>query len=518
MKKSLSVLSLMLVLLLFISLASGAPSNWAQPEIQKAQSFNLTTDRILSNYQSNITREEFCELVVKLYEALSGEQVSPVSPNPFIDTTNPEILKANNLGIVKGISQNQFAPNNPVTRQEISVMFFRALNAISADLDTDTSDVSRFADEEQIASWAIDAVRFLYKQGIMKGVGQNVINPLGNTTREEAIALTVRVFENHSGNLLIVHFIDVGQGDAILIQTPEKSILIDAGERGEVVVNYLKAQGVNSLDLVIGTHPHADHIGGLINVLQSIPVREVIDPGIVHTTKTFEDYLTLIDQKDITFTVAQADMTRDLDGGVNMQILHPSFPSALHLNDASVVVKVTFGQVSFMFTGDAEQASETQILIRNYDLNSTILKVGHHGSRTSTSTAFLSAVSPEAAIIMCGTGNTYGHPHEETLAKLVNASVNIYRTDMHGTIVVTTNGQRYDINVKEAYQYTPPKVPEPEPVTRGSYIGSIKSDKYHYPTCRYAETILPENQIWFQTVKDTKDAGYVPCGVCKPPQ
>ncbi|MBS4022985.1 MAG: MBL fold metallo-hydrolase [Dethiobacter sp.] len=258
-----------------------------------------------------------------------------------------------------------------------------------------------------------------------------------------------------------VHFIDVGQGDAILVQTPTQNILIDGGDRGNTVVNYLRNLGVNSLDVVIGTHPHADHIGGLINVMQSIPVKEVIDPGVVHTTKTFEDYLTLIDEKNIIFTEGRAGMSRDLGGGAKMEILHPVSPSSRHLNDASIVVKITFGEVSFMLTGDAEQAAENQIRSRGYDLNSTVLKVGHHGSRTSTITAFLNAVKPEVAVIMSGKNNTYGHPHQETLAKLTEAGVKTYRTDLHGTIVITTDGQTYDINQKQPYQYTPPKVPEP---------------------------------------------------------
>jgi beta-lactamase superfamily II metal-dependent hydrolase len=229
------------------------------------------------------------------------------------------------------------------------------------------------------------------------------------------------------------------------------------------VVNYLKNQGVKSLDLVIGTHPHADHIGGLINVLDVIPVKEVIDPGVVHTTKTFEDYLTLIDKKDIKFTEGRAGMSRDLGNGALMDILHPTSPSSSHLNDASIVVKITFGQISFMLTGDAEKASEDQMLKRKEDLKSTILKVGHHGSKTSTTPAFLSSVSPKVAVIMCGKDNKYGHPHDETLKKLADAKVDIYRTDVHGTIVITTNGQTYEINQKQPYQYTPPKVPEPAP-------------------------------------------------------
>lgn len=244
---------------------------------------------------------------------------------------------------------------------------------------------------------------------------------------------------------LEVHFIDVGQGDAILVKTPGKNILIDAGWRGDTVVNYLRSEGVESLDLVIGTHPHADHIGGLINVMEQISVREVFDPGVVHTTKTFEDYLTVIDQKNIIFTEGRTGLERDIGGGAVLEIIHPSSPSEDHLNNASIVARVAFGQISFLFTGDAEKEAEGEILNRGYNPESTILKVGHHGSSTSTTQAFLRAVNPEAAVIMCGEDNQYGHPHEETVDRLTAAGVDIYRTDLHGTIVISTDGQSYSV-------------------------------------------------------------------------
>lgn len=321
---------------------------------------------------------------------------------------------------------------------------------------------------------------------------------------------------------LKVHFIDVGQGDAIFIRTPTKNILIDGGERGDLVVNYLKANAITHLDLVIGTHPHSDHIGGLVTVLQSITVKEVIDPGIIHTSKTFEDYLTLIDEKNIRFTEGRAGNYRDLGDGAILEILHPAIPSSSHLNDASIVTKITFGQVSFMLTGDAEEASEQAILFQSrLSSKSTILKVGHHGSHSSTTQPFLDAVNPEVAVIMCGKDNTYGHPHEETLTKLSQASIDIYRTDIHGTIVITTDGQVYDINVKQPYQYVPQKIPEDSPQAeqpvKKSFVGSIKSDRYHKPGCRHVKNILPDNKIWFDSVREAKSKGYAPCGACKPP-
>lgn len=255
---------------------------------------------------------------------------------------------------------------------------------------------------------------------------------------------------------LAVHFIDVGQGDAILIRTPTQNILIDGGERGEAVVDYLQARGIGSLDLVIGTHPHQDHIGGLVGVLKQIPVKEVIDPGVAHTSQTYENNLTIIDEKDIKFTAGRAGMTRNLGGGATMKILHPDSPSRHDLNNASIVVKIDFGRVSFLLTGDAGSEAEKEMRGRVYNLRSTVLKVGHHGSSSSTSREFLNAVRPKVAVISVGTANAYDHPHDETLQNLANAGADIFRTDLQGTIIITTDGTTYSANKKPCASQPPP--------------------------------------------------------------
>jgi len=379
---------------------------------------------------------------------------------------------------------------------------------------------------------------------------------------------------NASGKV-VVHFIDVGQGDSILVQAPSFNMLIDGGNRGDITVNYLKRLGINELDLVIGTHPHADHIGGLVNVLEKIKVKEVIDPAVVQTTKTFEDYLTLIDEKNIKFTEAKPGIKRDLGNGARLEILGPASTSYSNLNNVSVISRLVFGNVSFLFVGDAE----TDVLnkLAKSNIESDVLKVSHHGSHNGMSQTFIKAVNPEAAVISVGKDNNYGHPDDEALDILAANDVDIYRTDLHGTVVIQSNGQTIDVNVKQPYKHTSTKVPEatekpagqnkdkseptpaptkkpestvkptaqptpkptpkptvkpaaqptPKPTAKptqnpveskdkGKFVGSIGSDKYHNPGCRHAQKILPENQIWFDSADEAQKAGYLACGVCNP--
>ncbi len=253
-----------------------------------------------------------------------------------------------------------------------------------------------------------------------------------------------------SADILTVHFIDVGQGDSILVDAPEKTVLVDGGNRDEAAANYLQRKHIYALDLIIATHPHADHIGGLIDVMEVIAVEEIIDPGIPHTTVTFEDYLDIIDRKKITFTEGRSGMVRELGGGVTLQIIHPTYPSEDDLNNSSIVTRIEYGQVRFLLTGDAEAEAEKDMLESGYNLKSTVLKVGHHGSSTSTTPPFLDAVSPNLSVIMAGADNQYGHPHTETLEALEIAGVKIYRTDLQGTILIKTDGDNISIHMESS--------------------------------------------------------------------
>ncbi len=251
---------------------------------------------------------------------------------------------------------------------------------------------------------------------------------------------------------LVVHFIDVGQADSILAQLPGgQNILIDAGNNADadLIVNYLRRQGVNQLDHVIGTHPHEDHIGGLDAVIETFDTGKVYLPRVSHNTKTYEDVLLAIKNKGLKVTEAKTGDELDAVSGVDAVFLAPGKSGYDGLNNYSAVLKLTYGSTSFLFTGDAEAESEEEMLLSSWqNPGADVLKVGHHGSHSSTTEAFLNAVSPGYAIISVGKDNDYGHPHTETLAKLAAAGVQVFRTGQQGTIVATSNGESITFNKK----------------------------------------------------------------------
>ena len=252
-----------------------------------------------------------------------------------------------------------------------------------------------------------------------------------------------------NGNLT-VNFIDVGQGDSIFIEYAGKTMLIDAGENdmGSIVSAFLKEQGISSLDYVVATHPHADHIGGMLKILSEYPVGQFIDSGYAHTSQTYENMLTAIDTKNIPFHVAQRGETIDLAPGIKIQVLNPGKEQSEDLNENSVVLKILDKDVSFLLMGDAGLEAEANIMAAGYDVDADILKVGHHASTSGSGQNFISDVSPEVSIIEVGADNDYGHPHAETLQRLQSIST-VYRTDYDGTITITTDGSTYTVKTKK---------------------------------------------------------------------
>lgn len=241
---------------------------------------------------------------------------------------------------------------------------------------------------------------------------------------------------------LVVHYIDVGQGDAELIQFKGKNILIDAGpnDSRDKFMTYLKRTGVKKLDYIIATHPHEDHIGNMDDVIKEFDVGEFIAPKVSANTKSFEWMLKNLKKKGLKITTAKAGLKLNLDKNINCELLAPNKDKYENTNDYSAVLKVTYGNNKFLFTGDAESLSEKETLRAKSDVTADVLKFGHHGSRTSSSKEFLLKVKPKIGIVSCGKGNKYGHPHKETLKKIKDMNIKIYRTDIDGNIILTSDG------------------------------------------------------------------------------
>lgn len=348
---------------------------------------------------------------------------------------------------------------------------------------------------------------------------------------------------------LEVHYIDVEQGDAILIKQDGASMLIDAGDNayGRRIVQYLKDQGITKLDYIIGTHPHADHIGGMDDVIKSFDIGAVIMPKVTHTTKTFEDVVLAIKDKGLKITNPKVSETFNL-GDAKFTINAPNSEKYDDFNEYSVITKLVYGQNSFLFTGDAEQISEGEVVASGQDISADVLKVGHHGSNTSTTDAFLSAVNPKYAVIQVGAENKYGHPTENTLKKLKSKNIEMYRNDLDGNIIAVSDGVNITFNtvktvdvkqskpketpVKEYKEQKPSVIPIPpvapeapvapevvQPVqavevSAANYIGNVNSKILHNSSC----SSLPneENRIYFNSKDEGINTGYRGCKRCNP--
>ena len=363
---------------------------------------------------------------------------------------------------------------------------------------------------------------------------------------------------------LTVTWLDVGQGDAAVIQCGGQTMLIDGGkpEKSSYIYAWLQQHGLSYLDVIMATHVDADHIGGLSGALNYASVGTAYCPETTGTTKTFQSFVKYLAKRDRSITVPTAGETFPL-GGAQVQILGP-LHSAEDSNDNSIVLKVSFGATSFLFTGDAERAEEQDLLSAGVNLQSTVLKVGHHGSDTSTSYPFLRAVAPQYAVISVGAGNSYGHPTEAVLSRLRDAGVTTFRTDMQGEITAVSDGQTVNFSVAKnaaaetlanagggqnagqagsgisasqntaggagsAVQNAGAAVASANAgggnaggaagasTTAGSYVLNTNTHKFHLPSCSSVETISPKNR---KDVNESREQiiseGYAPCKRCNP--
>lgn len=270
---------------------------------------------------------------------------------------------------------------------------------------------------------------------------------LSNNEIENIVSETRTVQTQLENEDLKIYYLNVGQADSILIQNQNKNMLIDAGNNGDGdnIVKYLKELQINKIDILVGTHPHEDHIGGLDDIINSFEIGTIYMPKVATTTKTFEDVLDAIESKELKVTTPEIDSEFSL-GDLKFKILWTSDDED-NLNSSSIVLKMTFDELSYIFAGDAEAAEEKEIIKSGYNIEAQVLKLGHHGSSTSSSEEFLDKVSPSIAIIMTGERNSYGHPHKEVLERLEARNIKVYRTDTYGTILITSDGKSNKVEV-----------------------------------------------------------------------
>ncbi len=307
-------------------------------------------------------------------------------------------------------------------------------------------------------------------------------------------------------------FLDVGQADAMLLTCGAAHMLVDGGnaEDSNLVASVLAQRGIETLDYVVCTHAHEDHAGGLSGALRTVEAETILAPVTAAENRPFTSFAEAAAAQGVPITVPSADETFAL-GDAQVEILGPREDYS-ETNNTSLVLMVTYGETRFLLTGDMEAKAERDLIEAGCDLDADLLKVGHHGSSTSTSYVFLNEVMPRYAVIQCGKDNDYGHPHEEVLSRLRDADVQLYRTDLQGDILAVSDGVTITVTTdRNADAETNPTAQAPE---ADYYIGNTRSQKFHRPAC--GSLPAEQNRILFEERAEAVAAGYAPCGQCKP--
>lgn len=341
-----------------------------------------------------------------------------------------------------------------------------------------------------------------------------------------------------SGGQLEVHFIDVGQGDATLVLCDGHAMLIDAGnnDKGTLVQNYLLKHGVTELDYVIGTHPDADHIGGLDVILYKFDCGSVFLPEKENDTKTYEEVVEVLENKNYTAVCPKVG-SRYMLGNASFTVIAPNRDYGDDTNDWSISILLENGSNRFLFTGDAEKPAEEDMLNNGIDLSADVLKVAHHGSSNATSEEFLTQVDPSYAVVSVGGENSYGHPHAEVLNRLRSHKVKVFRTDEQGSVVASSNGSgitwncspsdswkageasggETDSSVKTDASVSAEMQLQSAESVNGRYVINTNTKKFHRPSCSSVGQMSDVNKKETDKSRDELiSAGYEPCKRCSP--
>ena len=363
---------------------------------------------------------------------------------------------------------------------------------------------------------------------------RSVLEAFGAEVSWDGRTQTVLVYSDSQGQIMTVHFIDVGQADSIFIDYGEYEILIDGGNSwdGKLVVDYIAPYVDGNLELVIATHVHADHIGGLTDVINAYQVDKIIHSEESGTTATYSNFFNAATSDPNCEYVGDSDMIIDLGNGAQFKVFEMG-DGYSNSNNNSVITMMDYKNVQILFMGDLESDVEKKNLGKFSKID--VLKAGHHGSDTSSCSEFLDITSPQTVIISAGLDNRYKHPNIAAIERFQNAGSDIYGTFKSGTIVLNTNGNTYSLNTstkvtsadagdrntlitQPVQPPTPPSYIDKGKVieSEAAYIGNSNSKKFHKLSCKYANKISHGNIIYFKTRDNATGAGYVPCKVCHP--
>ncbi len=530
MKHILRLTSILLILSMLLSPAVlAAPSPWAASEVSGAIDCGLVPEALQQRYQSPISREAVAEIFVRLLEASTHQPIDQilsdrgltVQETAFPDTGNSNVLACHALGILKGKDGGRFDPKGTLLRAELAAVINRIAHVMGIDTDGYSHGFSDMA-----GHWASSELGWPVHAGIIKGKENNRFDPNGTLTTQEAIVTVYRAFLVFSSDSsgFEVYFLDVGQADAAFVRCDGHTMLIDGGNVADssLIYAFLKDQGADYLDYMIATHAHEDHVGGLAGALNYAAVGKAYCSVTSYDSKAFGNAVKYLGNQGKAFSVPSPGDSFLL-GSARVTFLGPIRSSGDH-NNMSLVLRIVYGNTAFLFTGDAEREEEQDILDAGFSLQSTVLKVGHHGSDSSSGYPFLRAVMPRYSVISVGTGNSYGHPAEGTLSRLRDAGTTVYRTDLQGQIHCVSDGTNVYFDVernKDADTLVSGDgdtvQPTADPGGIGDYVLNTSTKRFHYPWCTSAGKISAANRMEFTGSRyDLIEAGYVPCKSCNP--
>ncbi len=487
---------------------------WYAPFVRQASSYGLFEGDTDGNFRpaDPITRAEVAAVLARVVSADTAAYRN--RSTSFTDVRSSKwyagaVKWAVAGGVASGQSKTIFAPEANITRQELCVMLARFMKNFGLQTATDAA-YRPFADESAIASWAKSGVRLCQQLSLVSGKDAGRFDPKGNTTRAEGARILSALTEKTLLPIckLRIHYLDVGQGDSIFIELPDGgTMLIDAGEAryADGIAKYIKALGYTKIDYIVGTHPHADHIGGLADVIKTFSVGKVYLPRSANTTQTYENLLTTIQSKGLTVRTAKAGVDILTAAGLKVYFIAPVRDDYgdKDYNLYSACVRITYGGRAFLFMGDATTQNEAEI---TEDVSADVIKVGHHGSKTSSSAAFVKRVEAKYAVVSVGRDNKYNLPAAGILKRWTDSGAKLYRTDESGTIICYSDGN-YLMMKADA-----PSLPEDSPA---AYILNTNSKKIHLATCSYAASISDANRASTRkSLDELKAEGYTCCGVC----